>query len=98
MAARTTNGSGSKGASSVEQLAREVSSLQATLLAKLCAEIGGDGHEPFALAAQRLAEEFGSVTATAVTAVCEPASGCPPRPMSTRASSSPGTCAAASTS
>ncbi|HET9162569.1 MAG TPA: diguanylate cyclase [Solirubrobacterales bacterium] len=48
------------------QLAREVSTLQASLLAKLYAEMeGGDG-DLFAAAAQRLAEEFGSVTATAV--------------------------------
>lgn len=59
------------------QVAREVSSLQASLLAKLRAEIGDGDHEPFAEAAQRLAEEFGSVTATAVTAVCEPATAAP---------------------
>jgi len=52
-------------------VAREVSSLQATLLAKLRAEMRGGDPEPFADAAQKLAEEFGSVTATAVTAVCE---------------------------
>jgi diguanylate cyclase (GGDEF)-like protein len=47
------------------QLAREVSSLQATLLGKLHEEMPGDA-AAFAAAAQRLAEEFGSVTATAV--------------------------------
>lgn len=73
MAVRTTNGDGTGGASAVGQVAREVSSLQASLLAKLREEIGGNDHEPFAEAAQRLAEEFGSVTATAVAAVCEPA-------------------------
>lgn len=52
-------------------VAREVSSLQASLLAKLRAEIGDADPAPFAEAAQRLAEEFGSVTATAVSAVCE---------------------------
>lgn len=45
--------------------------MQATLLARLREQIGGNEHEPFADAAQRLAEEFGSVTATAVAAVCE---------------------------
>jgi diguanylate cyclase (GGDEF)-like protein len=77
VAVRTTNGDGTGDASAVGQVAREVSSLQASLLAKLREEIGGDGHEPFAEAAQRLAEEFGSVTATAVTAVCEPATVAP---------------------
>jgi len=65
----TNNGNG--GASSAGQVAREVSSLQASLLAKLRDELHGDGPEPFADAAQKLAEEFGSVTATAVAAVCE---------------------------
>jgi diguanylate cyclase (GGDEF)-like protein len=45
--------------------------LQASLLAKLRAELRGGDPEPFADAAQKLAEEFGSVTATAVAAVCE---------------------------
>jgi diguanylate cyclase (GGDEF)-like protein len=45
--------------------------LQASLLAKLRAELRGGDPEPFAEAAQKLAEEFGSVTATAVAAVCE---------------------------
>lgn len=52
------------------QVARDVSALQAALLAKLREEIGDDAG-PFADAAEKLAEEFGSVTATAVTAVCE---------------------------
>jgi hypothetical protein len=61
------------------QLAREVSSLQATLLGKLHEELSGGDAGAFAAAAQKLAEEFGSVTATAVTAVCErPAAGPPP--------------------
>jgi diguanylate cyclase (GGDEF)-like protein len=47
------------------QLAREVSSLQATLLGKLHEELAG-GDAAFAAAAQKLAEEFGSVTATAI--------------------------------
>jgi diguanylate cyclase (GGDEF)-like protein len=47
------------------QLAREVSSLQATLLGKLHEELAG-GDAAFAAAAQKLAEEFGAVTATAI--------------------------------
>lgn len=73
MAVRTRDGNGTGGASSAGQVAREVSSLQATLLAKLRTEIGEGNHEPFAEAAQKLAEEFGSVTATAIAAVCEQA-------------------------
>jgi diguanylate cyclase (GGDEF)-like protein len=65
----TNNGNG--GASSAGQVAREVSSLQAALLAKLRDELHCGDPEPFADAAQKLAEEFGSVTATAVAAVCE---------------------------
>ncbi len=53
------------------QLAREVSSLQASLLARLNEELSGGDTELFAETARRLAEEFGSVTATAVGAVCE---------------------------
>ena len=53
------------GDSAPGQLAREVSSLQATLLGKLYEEMPG-GDAAFAAAAQKLAEEFGSVTATAV--------------------------------
>jgi diguanylate cyclase (GGDEF)-like protein len=64
----------------VADVAREVSSLQASLLAKLRAEIGDAEAAPFAEAAQRLAEEFGSVTATAVSAVCE-RQVAPPQPV-----------------
>ncbi len=78
MAVRTTNGDGTGNASAVGQVAREVSALQASLLAKLREEIDGNDHGPFAEAAQRLAEEFGSVTATAVTAVCEPMAAAAP--------------------
>ena len=53
------------------QLAREVSSLQATLLARLDEELSGGDAPLFAQTARRLAEEFGSVTATAVGAVSE---------------------------
>ncbi len=73
MAVRTGNGNGTGATVAVEQVAREVSSLQASLLSRLREEIGGEDRAPFADAAQRLAEEFGSVTATAVAAVCEPA-------------------------
>lgn len=72
MATRTPTDAGA-GESSAGQLAREVSSLQAALLARLHDEMAGTDSEPFAAAAQKLAEEFGSVTATAVAAVCEPA-------------------------
>ncbi len=64
-----SNGAG--GGSSAGQVAREVSSLQAALLATLREQMRGGDPEPFAEAAQKLAEEFGSVTATAVAAVCE---------------------------
>jgi diguanylate cyclase (GGDEF)-like protein len=52
--------------SAAQQVAREVSSLQATLLAKLHEEMAGGDPAAFAAAAQKLAEEFGSVTATAI--------------------------------
>jgi diguanylate cyclase (GGDEF)-like protein len=68
----TTKENGKGPVSSAGQVAREVSSLQASLLAKLREEIAGSDREPFADAAQQLAEEFGSVTATAVAAVCAP--------------------------
>jgi len=74
VATRTTGtegGNGSAAASSAGKVAREVSTLQAALLAKLRDEMAGTGSEPFADAAQRLAAEFGSVAATAVDAVCE---------------------------
>ena len=77
MAARTIIGGGSGGDSSAGQVAREVSALQATLLAKLREELGGGGVDPFADAAQRLAEEFGSVAATAVSAVSAPSTAVP---------------------
>ncbi|HEX2095903.1 MAG TPA: diguanylate cyclase [Solirubrobacterales bacterium] len=52
--------------SAVEHLAREVSSLQATLLARLHEEMADGDPSLFANAAQQLAEQFGSVTATAL--------------------------------
>lgn len=51
---------------SAGQLAREVSSLQATLLCRLQDELAGEDTEVFAAVARRLAEEFGSITATAI--------------------------------
>jgi len=53
------------------KLAREVSSLQASLLGRLHEEMSGSDGALFAAAAQKLAEEFGSVTATAVTTLWE---------------------------
>jgi diguanylate cyclase (GGDEF)-like protein len=53
------------------KLAREVSSLQASLLGKLHEEMAGGNAALFAAAAQKLAEEFGSVTATAVGTLWE---------------------------
>jgi len=74
----TSSSDGAGAGSTVGQLAREVSSLQATLLAKLRDEMDDAAAEPFAAAAQKLAEEFGSVTATAVAAVCEREAPAPP--------------------
>lgn len=52
-------------------MAREVSTLQASLLGKLHEEMVGGDAALFAAAAQKLAEEFGSVTATAVGTLWE---------------------------
>lgn len=82
MAGQSHSGSESKGGSPAGRLALEVSSQQASLLAKLREELGGVEGEQFAKAAQRLAEEFGSVTATAVDAAYESAA-------STRAPATP---------
>jgi len=60
------------------KLAREVSSLQASLLGKLHAEMEGGDPALFVAAAQRLAEEFGSVTATAVGTLWEGSPEAPP--------------------
>jgi diguanylate cyclase (GGDEF)-like protein len=82
----TSNGVGR--GSSAGQVAREVSSLQAALLATLREQMRGAGadHEPFADAAQKLAEEFGSVTATAVAAVCDRPPPVPAAPAESHAS------------
>lgn len=61
--APTTTGAGE--GSRAGELAREVSSLQATLLGKLHEELAGED-AAFAATAQKLAEEFGAVTATAI--------------------------------
>jgi diguanylate cyclase (GGDEF)-like protein len=52
-------------------MAREVSSLHASLLRKLHEEMASGDAALFAGAAQRLAEEFGSVTATAIGTLWE---------------------------
>ena len=62
------------------RLAREVSSLQASLLGKLQQELNGAGAAEFAEAAQRLAEDFGSVAATAVDAAFENRQAAPAAP------------------
>jgi diguanylate cyclase (GGDEF)-like protein len=67
----TSNGVGT--GSPAGRIAREVSSLQASLLAKLRQELDLEGPDQFALAAERLAADFGSVTATAVDAAYESA-------------------------
>jgi len=59
----TTTGAGE--GSRAGELARKVSSLQATLLGKLHEELAGED-VAFAATAQKLAEEFGAVTATAI--------------------------------
>lgn len=69
-------GNGVESGSPAGRIAREVSSLQASLLAKLRAELDREEPGQFAVAAERLAADFGSVTATAVDAAYEAA---PPR-------------------
>lgn len=75
MAGQSNSGDGSDSGSPAGRIAREVSSLQASLLAKLSQELDGDEPAQFAAAAQRLADDFGSVTATAVDAAYEQAAG-----------------------
>jgi diguanylate cyclase (GGDEF)-like protein len=62
---------GSDDVSGAGRLAREVSSLQASLLGKLHEQMADGDAALFAAAAQKLAEEFGSVTATAVGTLWE---------------------------
>ncbi len=71
MATDAPTQSGVRGGSGAGKLAREVSSLQASLLGKLHEEMAAKDSELFAAAAQKLAEEFGSVTATAVGTLWE---------------------------
>jgi diguanylate cyclase (GGDEF)-like protein len=71
----TPTGTDSREGSPVGQMAREVSSLQAALLAKLHEEMADADGALFAAAAQKLAEEFGSVTATAIGTLWEGSSG-----------------------
>jgi diguanylate cyclase (GGDEF)-like protein len=66
---RTGNGVGS--GSPAGRIAREVSSLQVALLAKLREELDREEGGPLAVAAERLAADFGAVTATAVDAAFE---------------------------
>lgn len=71
MATDTAIGTALGGAPGAGKLAREVSSLHASLLGKLHEEMAGSDAGLFAAAAQKLAEEFGSVTATAVGTLWE---------------------------
>ena len=73
MAGQSTSGNGTGNGSPVGRIAREVSSLQASLLVKLRHELDHEDPEQFAAAAQRLAADFGAVTATAVDAAYEQA-------------------------
>jgi diguanylate cyclase (GGDEF)-like protein len=72
VAGHSDSGNGSGSVSSAGRIAREVSSLQASLLASLREELGEDRPDQFAEAAEQLATDFGSVTATAVDAAYEP--------------------------
>lgn len=81
MAERSHSGNGSRSGSPAGRIAREVSSLQASLLAKLRQELDGSEPREFAATAERLAADFGSVAATAVDAACmETASAPVPAP------------------
>lgn len=71
MATDTVIRNRSRERSNAGQLAREVSTLHASLLGKLHEEMAGGDAALFAAAAQKLAEEFGSVTATAVGTLWE---------------------------
>jgi diguanylate cyclase (GGDEF)-like protein len=72
VAGYSNTGDGYGTVSPAGRIAREISSLQASLLAKLREELGEDRPEQFAAAAERLAADFGSVTATAVDAAYDP--------------------------
>jgi diguanylate cyclase (GGDEF)-like protein len=68
VAGDSTSGGGSGNGSPGGRIAREVSELQASLLASLREELSEAKPEQFAAAAERLATDFGAVTATAVDA------------------------------
>jgi diguanylate cyclase (GGDEF)-like protein len=71
VAGQSNSGDGADGRSPAGRIAHEVSSLHASLLAKLRRQLDGEDPEQFAVAAERLAADFGSVTATAVEAAYE---------------------------
>jgi diguanylate cyclase (GGDEF)-like protein len=68
VAGHSDSGNGPESVSPAGRIAREVSSLQASLLASLREELGEDRPGQFAEAAEQLASDFGLVTATAVDA------------------------------
>lgn len=73
MAGPIDTGNGTGTGSPAGRIAREVSALQAALLAKLRQELDHEEPGQFASAAERLAADFGSVTATAVDAAYDSA-------------------------
>jgi diguanylate cyclase (GGDEF)-like protein len=68
---RSPDGNGTGIGSPAGRIAREVSALQASLLAKLREELGEGNSGELGLTAERLAADFGLVTATAVDAAYE---------------------------
>jgi diguanylate cyclase (GGDEF)-like protein len=84
VAGHSDSGNGSRGVSPAGRIAREVSSLQASLLASLREELGADKPGQFAEAAEQLATDFGSVTATAVDAAHEAQAVGEPEPAAVR--------------
>lgn len=70
MADQSLSGRGTEAGSPAGRIAREVSSLQVSLLEKLRRELDGAEPQDFADAAERLATDFGAVAATAVDAAC----------------------------
>jgi diguanylate cyclase (GGDEF)-like protein len=68
VADQSLSSNGSERESPAARIAREVSSLQAALLAKLGRELDGAEPRELAAAAERLATDFGAVAATAVDA------------------------------
>jgi diguanylate cyclase (GGDEF)-like protein len=80
VAGDSNSGGGSGIVTPAGRIAREVSTLHASLLARLRQELGAEKPEQFAAAAERLAVDFGSVTATAVDAAQAPSVLAPPAP------------------